>query len=305
LGPAKEKVLVTGGTGFVGTNLVSILEKRKVKIRLLTRHRKTSFPPSASIEITQADLEKKLSPKIFDGVECVFHFASFVPKSSSEDRAAKARAGNITATKNLFKALEKTLVKQVVFASTAEVYGIPSQIPVSEKSRPRPRSNYAKTKLQSEKIALEFAARKKIPVAILRFTTLYGPGDESSKAIPSFTKAAIEGKPLSMSGSGKQKRDYLFVGDAAHAAMLAWTRKANGVFNIGGPGPISIGVLAKKITAIARSRSKTIHSTADSKEYDFTLDWRKAKKTFGFKPRTSLDAGIKKVLEWQAKKSRR
>ena len=297
-----KSVLVTGGIGFVGNRLAEMLLRKKARVTISVHVNKTSSRKKGKkARFIEADLSKKLDSRLFEGFEVVFHFASFVPKrrGRGSDSSKKAFLHNVLATKNLLQALERNKnCKQLVFASTGEVYGIPRNVPLSEEAIPKPLSNYAKSKLVAEKLVLQFGRRYGLPVSVLRFTTLYGPEDYSTKAIPSFTRAAVQGKPLFVSGSGNQKRDYLFVDDAARAAILACEKRANGIFNIGSSRPITIRELANLILNFSKSKSLVLHTEHRKRELDLYLDSRKAEKEIGFAPQTTLENGLKKVLAW-------
>ncbi|MBN2517863.1 MAG: SDR family oxidoreductase [Candidatus Altiarchaeota archaeon] len=302
------KVLVTGGAGFIGSNLVEGLcrgNEVTVLDDLSTANKQSrSFVEGLGIEfvrgsVTDADLLKRT----LGGIDCVFHQAAIpsVPRSI-KDPLAVNRA-NVGGTLTLLDSAVKTGVKKIVYASSSSVYGDAPALPKREDMQPDPKSPYAVSKLIGEHYMRVFNEIYGLKTISLRYFNVYGPrqdpGSEYAAVIPRFIDAALEGKPLTIYGDGKQTRDFTYVADVVEANKKAMANNKTGVYNIAGGKQISINELAERIIEITGSKSKTTHQRPRPGDVKRSLaDVSKAKKELGFEPKVHLREGLGRSIEW-------
>jgi UDP-glucose 4-epimerase len=177
------------------------------------------------------------------------------------------------------------------------VYGAPPYVPLDERCPATPLNSYGASKLSIEKYVAIFGKSRKIPAACLRYSSVFGPGNRSTRAVPTFIKRALRDEALAISGDGNTVRDYLFVADAVEAALSAIAREKSGVFNIGSGRSTKVIDLARVIVSLAGSES-SIEIREAPKDFDFVYDISRAEKELEFSPRTPLREGLKKEIEW-------
>lgn len=290
----KHKVAITGASGFLGSKLLTALAT-KYDVIALTRTKKSL----ENVRSVQCDLNEKISSKYFEDSTILYHFAAYVPLSSKEDDFLPSIENNVYATLNLMNAIRGTSIRKVVFSSTAEVYDKIQKMPLNETSLTEPKSNYAITKLEAEEVIRKASKEMGLSYFLLRFTSLYGPGDTSEKAIPSFVRKAIKSEDLEIKGNGHQVRDYLYVDDAVKASFLFAEKEGEGIFNIGSGRKIKIIEVAEEVNNQLGNPSRLKYLPSDEK--DFVLSSEKAIKCIGEYSLTSLSKGIKKTIEWNLK----
>lgn len=288
-----KKVLVTGAGGFLGSRVVQRLG-RNYSVYALSR----SGQPIQGAEAVAGDLRQKASLENSDAlkeIEILVHLAALVPGSFSAPADLEDLvANNVIGTKNLCECLPS--VKHVCLASTIEVYGRPERVPVTEDSPLRPITPYGLSKLFQEEYMRYFCGARRIKLAILRFATIYGPGEKYARAIPNFVKAAKSGQPLQISGAGRVKRDYVYVDDAAASIELALKRGKAGEFNVTGGQPVSIIELARMIAKLCGTKLEIERRPPRANSFDNYLSPDKARRLLGFKAATRLQDGLKKEI---------
>jgi UDP-glucose 4-epimerase len=298
-----QKILVTGGAGFIGSHLVDKLIKlgyRVVVIDNLSTGKKENINKKAKfykIDICSpkiGEIFKKEKPEI------VFHLAALprVPLSV-KDPVLTSRV-NVLGTINIFKASADSKVKRVIFASSSSVYGDQKKLPLKEDMHPNPISPYGLQKYVCEQFAKLFSNLYKIPIVSLRYFNVYGPridfDSEYSLVIGKFLKLKAEGKPLTIYGDGNQTRGFCYVDDVVEANILAMeSKKIRGgeVINIGSEKSHSINYLAKliggKVKYLPPRPGDVLHTRAD-----ISL----AKKLLNWSPKVSLEEGLEKTKQW-------
>ncbi len=230
-----KKIVVTGGAGFIGSNLVHALAKvdlnnevvvidnlstgRIENIQGLIDNKKIEFIKSSITDLV-------LLQKIFRGVDFVFHQAAVASVPKSVEDPITTHNVNVTGTLNVLLAARENDVKRVVFSSSCAVYGNPSeeQLPLKETTLPHPLSPYAASKLMGEYYCNVFSEVYDLPTVCLRYFNVYGPrqdpNGEYAAVIPKFINRVKEDKPLTIYGDGKQTRDFVFVDDVVNANIL-------------------------------------------------------------------------------------
>jgi UDP-glucose 4-epimerase len=303
-------VLVTGGAGFIGSNLVEHLLEKKVRLRVLdnfsTGHEKNIAPFAHGLELHRGDLrDRNLMRKVLEGVKCVFHLAAFpsVPRSVKEPHLACEI--NILGSLILLDEARAAGVRRVVLSSSSSIYGESLEIPKRESAPASPLSPYAVSKLAMEHLGGVFAKLHSLEVVSLRYFNVYGPRQDSKSdyaaVIPSFLKAHLEKKPPTIFGDGEQTRDFTFVRDVVAANLQAAERPevSGQVFNIAGGREISINALAAQIAKITGQVLPPKHEKprlGDVLRSVAAID--QAQKGLQWEPATSLEKGLQETYHW-------
>jgi UDP-glucose 4-epimerase len=230
-------------------------------------------------------------------VDCLVHLAAYVPKSMRNDDGNKSIETSIKGTYNLLNDF-RSKVKKIVFASTLEVYGLPITSPIDETHPTCPLTYYGASKLAAENYISVFSRDNEVKNIILRFSSIYGPGEIYDRAIPNFIKAVIRGEPPIIYGDGSDVRDYLYIEDAVRAIILAIQRDRLGIYNIASGEGISIREIAEKIIRISGKSLKIVFLPRERPLTRIVFDISKASKELSFSPRTSIDEGLAKEFKW-------
>jgi len=297
-----SKILVTGGAGFIGSNLVDKLIKEGhevVVVDNLSTGKRENLNPNAVFYETDIRNFKELSP-LFAGIDCVFHLAALARVPLSIEDPVGTSEVNVMGTINVFKAAKDNNVKRVIFASSSSVYGDQKTLPLIETMVPMPISPYALQKLEGEEWAKIFTELYEIPITCLRFFNVFGPRNDPesdySLVIAKFLKQNSEGKALTILGDGEQTRGFCYIGDLIEAltkAMISEKLKGGEVINIGSEKSQSVNYLAKlisdKIEYLPVRVGDVLHTKADI---------NKAKGLLGWEPRFSFEEGVQKTKEW-------
>lgn len=288
-------MLLTGATGFVGRAVLARLVSRGTKVLALGR----SAPPKArGVTFLQADLGHPRTllrhASALSTASSALLLGGFVVRSArpEDDLELPALDSNVLGTSALLDLLGKKL-SWLGYASTIDVYGAPQAVKIAEDHLTRPRTFYGVSKLAAESLCRVHAERRGVPLAILRLSQVYGPGDTSLKAIPSFLRAALAGEPIAVRGPGTEARGYLYVDDAADAFVAALERRADGVFNLSGPA-VTLGETAALAAELAGT--KVTHAPGKPSP-SFVLDASRARRALGFRPRVGLAEGLRRTLE--------
>jgi UDP-glucose 4-epimerase len=302
-------IVVTGGAGFIGSNLVKELEKenRIIVIDDLSTgniQNIKNFIDEDRISFIKGSItDLNLLKKIFKNVDYVFHTAAIpsVPKSIKDP--IKSNYININGTLNVLIAARDTNVNKVVYSSSSSIYGDTPKLPKKEDMKPKPQSPYAVSKLTGEYYCNVFTGVYDLPTICLRYFNVYGPNQnlsgEYAAVIPKFLKNITQNKPPIIYGDGKQTRDFTFVKDVVTANILSVKNKQTGIFNIASGRYISINNLAKLINEKIGKDIKPIYENTRVGDilYSFA-DISKANKKLGYSPKFNLKDGIKETTKW-------
>src|SRR3989344_2362360 len=237
-----KKVLITGGAGFIGSNLADFLIEKNNEVIVIDNFysgKKENLNPKAKFfEIDICDFDK-IKP-LFEGVDYVFHLAAMPRVPISVDDPVGTTNVNITGTVSVFKASLENKVKRVVFASSSSVYGNQEKLPLYESMTPMPISPYALQNLAGEYFAKIFTDLYGQKVVSLRFFNIYGPrldpNSEYSLVIGKFLNQLNSNKPITIFGDGNQTRGFCYIDDLVDALIKAATSgkiKGGEIINIG------------------------------------------------------------------------
>jgi UDP-glucose 4-epimerase len=305
-----SKVIVTGGAGFIGSHIIEGLLKRDYKVVIidnLSTGRQSNIDQiikNKNVKFVRGSIVSlPFLQKQFAGAEYVFHQAAIpsVPRSIKNPRAS--HAANITGTLNVLIAARDNDVKKVVFASSSSVYGNTATLPKVEDMNPNPQSPYAVTKLTGEYYCKVFQDIYGLNSVCLRYFNVYGPRQDPDSpyaaVIPLFVTNVLAGKAPVIFGDGEQSRDFTFVKDVAEANILAAESNATGVCNIGGAKRVTINYLVELVIKLVGNRAvKPIYKDFRAGDVMHSLADITRAKAFGYRPRYTLEEGLKEVVKY-------
>ena len=304
-----KKVIVTGGAGFIGSNLVDKLIRQGYRVTVIDNlstgnlSNMDSAIGSGKAEFVKGSITNlALLQKTFSGADYVFHQAALpsVPRSIKNPRSS--HNVNITGTLNVLIAAKENAVKKVVYASSSSVYGDTPTLPKKEDMIVNPLSPYAVTKLAGEYYCDVFNRIYSLKTTCLRYFNVYGPrqdpGSPYAAVIPLFFSNVVAGKPPVIYGDGEQSRDFTFVEDVASANILAAESDATGIFNLGNSQRVTINELVNLIiNLVGNNTVKPVYRNTRSGDILHSLADISKARAFGYNPEYSLEEGLKETLD--------
>lgn len=300
------KALVTGGAGFVGAHVVRLLLEAGHSVAVLddlSAGRPERVPPGVALHRVAVEDEARV-----DGVlaeerpQAVFHLAAQVDVQVALGDPLRDLTVNGLGSVVLLEACRRHGVEQVVYASSAAVYGEPERLPLGEEARCRPLSPYGASKLAAEGYFWVYAQSLGLKATILRFANVYGPGQEARAeggVVASFAARAAQGQPPRIFGSGAQTRDFVYVTDVARAGLAA-LEGPGGLFNVGTGREASVLELARLFLEEADLPGlEPLFEEARPGEIDRSaLDPARAQAVLGWEPQVDLREGVARTLAW-------
>lgn len=309
-------VLVTGGAGLLGSATARLLGRKGWKVRILDAflpgggaHPRNleGIPNLETVETADIRDGEKVA-RMVGGCQAVFHAAAHTSHGDSMTHPAMDLAINVQGTATLLDAMRRACPRsRLVLASTRQIYGTPEYLPVDEKHPLRPPDVNGIGKRACEDLALLFHRIHGIPSAILRFTNLFGPGlrvvDARQMFLGIWIRRALEDGELAIFGDGTQRRDLLYVEDAASAVEAALERAAPGsIYNVGHDEPVRLLDLADTLIGLAGTGRRVLHPfPADRKAIDigdYVSDIRRIHQDLAWKPAHALSDGLRLTLDY-------
>ena len=294
-----DKVVVTGGAGFIGSHLVDALVADGYEVHIiddLSAGKKENVNQNAILHIKDIRNADALGP-IFSGAQYVFHLAALPRVQYSIEHPRHTNDVNLSGTLNVLTAAKEAGVKRVLFAASSAAYGDQKTSPHREDMLPEPKSPYGLQKLMGEQYCAFFSKHYGLPTVSLRFFNVYGTRMSSDGAyvlvLANFLKLRKQGKPLTITGDGGQVRDFVHVSDVIRALLLAAQSERVGqgeVINIGIGKNCSIAHLAKVIGG------PVVYVPARYEPRETLADISKAKELLGWESRVSIEEGLKELL---------
>lgn len=299
------KILITGGSGFIGSHIVEHYQRKAAEIRVLdnlrTGHRKNLDGLDCTF-IEGSITNRNLVKQAMQDVDFVFHLAAMVSVPESMSNPGECVDINVHGLLNVLEEAANAGVKKIVFASSAAVYGDNPTVPKTEDMRPEPKSPYAITKLDGEYFLDLFQRQGRLETTAIRFFNVFGPRQDPkgayAAAVPIFMANTIRGEDITIYGDGEQTRDFIYVKDIVGAlAFAAESPGLTGVFNAGYGEQMTINQLARQLASLAGSSSSIIHAPerpGDVKHSRASADRLRAA---GWSPRHTLQEGLVETFE--------
>jgi UDP-glucose 4-epimerase len=298
-----QKLIVTGGAGFIGSNLAKALAEDNdvVVIDDLSTGKIENLADLDVLFLKGTINDSDLLRAAFEGADCVFHLAAVASVKKSIEDPLKTNKVGIDGTLNLLVAARDAGVRRVILASSAAIYGDSPKLPKSEDMIPYPKSPYAISKLTGEHYGRVFQELYGLESVSLRYFNVFGPkqdpSSEYSGVISRFVSALLEGKQPVIYGDGEQTRDFVYVDDVVKANILA-IHGACGIFNIACEKSISLNELAKLMGKILDLEVRPRYEVARSGDIKHSLaDISKARK-LGYYPDNSVEDGLRETIRW-------
>ena len=295
------KVVVTGGAGFIGSNLVEFLLKKKWKVividNLSTGNLDNIKNFKSKIKFIKSDISKiGRWSNSFRNVDIVFHLAALADIVPSIQKPTNYFKSNVTGTFNIVNVCKKYKVKKLLYSASSSCYGIPSKFPTNEKELINTQYPYALTKRLGEEIVLHWGKVYNLDVASLRLFNVYGPKSRTSGTYGAvfgvFLAQKLNNKPYTVVGNGKQTRDFTYVSDVVNAFYMASKKNTNSkVFNVGSGKTISIN----KIVEILGGKKIYIPKRPGEPDCTFA-DIRLIKEELKWSPKINIETGIKLLI---------
>ena len=307
------RYLVTGGAGFIGSNIVEALVQSEEEVRavdnFITGKKENLDLFRNKIEFIEGDIrEKAFCDKAVQGIDFVLHQAALPSVERSIVDPGLTAEINILGTLNLLFASSRAGVKRFIFASSSSVYGDHPLQPKKEGVEGAPLSPYAVSKHAGEMYCQVFSEIYELPTVCLRYFNVFGPRQDPtshySAAIPIFIRRILDGQPPIIFGDGEQTRDFTYVKNVVKANLLAVEADdvSGEVFNIACGQGISVNSMAKRIITKIGQNFQPEHDQPRSGEVRHsTAKITKAENKLGYKPDISFKEGLNRTIEWYRK----
>lgn len=312
----QKHYLVTGGAGFIGSNLIrTLLQDENNKVSCID-----NFDPFYKRQIKQlnvVDLEnhpgfrlietditqpvEQLEKAVPEPVNVIIHLAARAGVRPSIANPLAYQQTNIIGTQNLLDFAVRKKVEKFVFASSSSVYGINEKLPWKEDESLMPISPYAMSKLSSEMAGHVYSHLYNLSFIALRFFTVYGPSQRPDLAIHKFTKAILKGEPISMFGNGSTSRDYTYIDDIVQGILSAasYQQSLFEIVNLGNNYTVSLKELIASLELVTGKKAIINQQPEQPGDVPRTFaDISKAQKLLNYHPQTQIQQGLEKFYRW-------
>jgi UDP-glucose 4-epimerase len=309
------RVLVTGGAGFVGSNLVRRLMRAGARVTVLDDlfTGRLENLPSSGFEFVQGSVcDIELVGRLVRETQVIFHAAARNIVVSTRNPREDFET-NIGGTLNVLLAARENAdrILRVLYTSSTSVYGNPRYLPINEDDHLSLLTPYAVSKLGGENYCMAFYESYGLPTTAVRYSNIYGPGQDPSNpycgVVAKFIESVFSGKPPVIHGDGNQSRDFTFIDDAVEATVLAATseRALGEVFNVGTGTETRINELVSVLLRITRSDQVPVHN--DRRDIDNirrrVVNIEKTRRALRWVPETTLEQGLQLTVAWQRTRS--
>ncbi len=302
--------LVTGGAGFIGSNIVDELLQRGQKVRVLdnfaTGKEENLAGVAERIDLIRGDVrDVGAVNRAVAGCDFVLHQAALasVPRSIADP--VSNNEVNVQGTLNILMAAQKHRVKRVVYASSSSVYGDSEELPKVETMTPNPKSPYAVAKLAAEYYCRVFAGLHGMTTVSLRYFNVFGPrqdpNSQYSAVIPLFVKALIEKRAPTINGDGEQSRDFTFIANVVAANLLACEANISGgrVYNIACGGRFTLNELYSALARQLGSKIEPVYGPPRPGDVRHSMAGiERIERDLGYQVSVSFEEGIERTVRW-------
>jgi len=302
------RVLVTGGAGFIGSNLVRALLERGDQVRVLDNFSTGNRANLDELDVEVVEGELRSYERVHNavrGVETVFHLGALgsVPRSVQDPLTSSAV--NVEGTLNVLLAARDEGIRRVVYSSSSSVYGTRRELPVREELPPDPISPYGVAKLAAERYCVAFSRiYERFETVVVRYFNVFGPRQspfsQYAAVIPLFMTAIAAGEPIRINGDGEQRRDFTYVSNVVDATIkAAHAEGANGrIFNVAASQPASVNEVAQLIGSIlGKPVTQTNAPPRPGDIRDSWADISAARDTLRWEPEVGLEDGLRRTAE--------
>ena len=300
-----SKSIITGGAGFIGSNLTDHLVRIGHKVIILDnfvsgKKNNLAHHKKKDVKIVKLDISKsKNLDRYFKGVDYIFHLAGLAEIIPSIKNPKQYFDNNVIGSLNVVEAAKKAKIKKLIYAASSSCYGTPKSFPTSEKDKIDLKHPYAVTKFMGEELIMKYASIFNMPNISFRFFNVYGPrlntSGQYSAVIGNFLSQTRKKKPLTIVGNGKQTRDFIHVDDLANAFIkVIKSKSVNKIYNLGSGKRTSINTIAK----IFGGKKKFI-PIRPGEPRNSLANISKIKKEINWKPKITIKEGIKRLLKNQ------
>ena len=303
------RVLVTGGAGFIGSNLVAALLERGDDVRVLdnfsTGSRSNLAALGRDVDVVEGDLRSyERVHTAVRGTEVVFHQGALGSVPRSVQDPLSSTAVNVEGTLNVLLAARDEGIRRIVAASSSSVYGDGGTFPRAESQAPNPISPYAVAKLAAERFCVSFTRVYGIETVALRYFNVFGPRQDPSSqyaaVVPRFIRLVADGEPVTVHGDGGQSRDFTFVENVVRANLLAADASdaAGRVLNIATGGSETVDALADTIGRLLdRPVEKTYGPAQAGDVRESWADVSAAREAIGYEPVVGFEEGLRRTID--------
>lgn len=303
-----DRYLVTGGAGFIGSNIVEELVRRGERVRILdnfsTGRKENIAPFLGDIELIEGDLRHLDTVRqATEGVDYILHQGAVPSVQKSVDNPLETDETNVRGTLNVLVAARDAGVKRVVYASSSSIYGDTPTLPKTEEMKPAPLSPYAVSKLTGEHYGQAFYQVYGLEAVALRYFNVFGPRQDPNSqyaaVIPKFVTAMLEGKQPVIYGDGEQSRDFSYVTNVVQANLLAATAPGVGgqVFNIACGQRYNLLELVAAINRILETEIAPVHTAPRVGDVRHSLaDISKAEEILGYQVEVEFEEGLHHLI---------
>jgi UDP-glucuronate 4-epimerase len=315
-----QRVLLTGGAGFIGSHVAEALLRRRTELTIIDNLDDFYSPARkrANLEevrrigefsLMQADIcDTETLRSLFagNGFDVVIHLAARAGVRPSVIDPRSCERVNVAGTVNLLDLCREFKVLKILFGSSSSVYGASSRAPFSENDNDlHPISPYAATKLAGELLCYTYAHLHRMHVICLRFFTVYGPRQRPDLAIHKFTSLMEAGKPICLYGDGDSGRDYTYVDDIVEGVMAALDHNPPAenelfeVFNLGNSHPVKLQEMVSSLEHVTGRKALCVHEEAQPGDVPLTwADISKASRVLNYRPTTAFEDGLRRFVDW-------
>ena len=301
------RALVTGGAGFIGSNIVALLLERGHAVTVLddlsSGHR-TNLDPFPAVRLIEGDVRDAAAvAQAVAGCDVVYHLAASVGNTRSIEHPLIDSGINVMGTLTVLEAARTHGVRKLVFSSSAGIFGELKTLPIAEDHPVEPDTPYGASKLGAEKLCLAYAKLYPLECVCLRYFNVFGVNqryDAYGNVIPIFAHRMLRGQPITIHGDGEQTRDFVNVRDVAEANYRAGeSRGVSGAFNIASGTRVTINELVRLMAEASGLSPQVVHGPPRPGDVRHSLaDISQAGARIGFTPTVALADGLVEYLRW-------